>query len=56
VPAAGTALNQLIQNDTLRALPTFAQWIGGASSVPGWKLATNQASLASQTFECNGWP
>ena len=51
----GTALNVFIQKGQVNAVPTFSQWLAGAN-VPGWTLAKNSASVASQYFEYDGWP
>ena len=53
--AAGTAFNTALQKGGLSDIPTFAQWING-SSLTGWNLTKNTASVASQSFEYNGWP
>ncbi|MGA2527788.1 MAG: carboxypeptidase-like regulatory domain-containing protein [Acidimicrobiales bacterium] len=49
-----TALNVVIQKGLLNAAPTFGQWTQG-TSVPGWKLTTNTASVVTNSFQYNGW-
>jgi hypothetical protein len=51
----GTALNVFMEKGQVNAAPTFSQWLAGAS-VPGWNLTKNSASVASQSFEYDGWP
>lgn len=53
--AAGTAFNVALQKGALTGLPTFPQWSNGGH-VGGWNLSKNTATIASQSFEYNGWP
>ena len=49
-----TSLNVVIQKGLLNAAPTFGQWAQG-SAVAGWKLTTNTASVATNSFQYYGW-
>jgi hypothetical protein len=50
-----TTLNVVIQKGLLTAAPTFSHWAHG-DAVPGWKLTTNTATVATSNFQYNGWP
>ncbi len=49
-----TVLSSVIQKGLLTSAPTFSQWAQGAA-VPGWKLTTNVATVATSNFQYNGW-
>lgn len=49
-----THLNVVIQKGLLSEVPRFAQWSRGAA-VPGWKLVANAATVATMSFQYNGW-
>ena len=54
--AAGTGFNVALQKGALTNIPNFTKWSAG-TGVGGWNLTKgNTASIASQSFEYNGWP
>jgi hypothetical protein len=48
------SLQAVMRGGTLPALPTFAQWEGGAA-VRGWDLKKNSMTLVSQNLQWFGW-
>ena len=49
-----TVLHAVMQKGLLSTAPTFPQWAQGAA-VPGWKVTTNTAYIATSNFQYNGW-
>jgi len=57
VPGFAPDLETAIKGGKVTAIPTFLDWLTGASGVAGWKLLPNtDATPWTQNFSFNGWP